>query len=116
MNLKMKNGFSLLEVAIVVILVVILTAAVLPSLNSRILNSVVQTTVQGLASDLRLAQQMALTQKDGYQYYGLQILTASACNSNPAGCYKILRFGTATIPPTLPIGTRTPATVFKGPV
>lgn len=77
-----------MEIVTVVVLIIILTGAMLPALDRQLSKSIVNMEAEKLVSELRLAQQMALTRRDGYQYYGLKIYP----NLGGYTGYKILRY------------------------
>jgi len=73
------QGFTLVELILVMVLVAILAAEVMPRLPDNTLNLSAQA--EQLASDIRLAQSMAMTRG---QRFGIKI------NANPTNTYQIV--------------------------
>jgi len=71
-----ENGFTLVELLIVVVIVSILTGALIPSFSTFIKNQNLKQAQQILLSDLRSVQNKASS--TGVNYWGINIPSASA--------------------------------------
>lgn len=69
----MKNspGLTFIEILVVIAIIVLLSAIITPRLNIALRQDNLENDAKKLASNIGLAQQYALGQRDGYRYYGL---------------------------------------------
>ncbi len=85
--MRNQDGFGLLELLLALAIMAILVAAALPNLQRYLAQRDLQQTARLLSTDLRLAQQYAVTQNEPY---GLQYTSASAQ-------YTLLRVSDGTV-------------------
>jgi type II secretion system protein H len=65
------TGFTLIELLIVIAIALIIAGAVVPHLDTSLTNKRLEIDAKKLASNISLAQQYAMGQKDGSRSYGI---------------------------------------------
>lgn len=69
--LRSARGFTLIELITVIAIILIIVGIITPRLSTSFKNQRLDSDAKKLASNLALAQNYAIGQKDGYRYYGV---------------------------------------------
>lgn len=84
-----KHGFTLMELLITIAVILILAGMLVPRLDMGFGRQKFEADLNKLVSNIALAQQYAMGQKDGHRYYGISFYT---------GGYRIIPYDDPKIP------------------
>lgn len=87
--LRSARGFTLIELIAVIAIILILVGIVAPRLSTSFRNQRLDSDAKRLVSNLVLAQNYAIGQKDGHRYYGVTFYNAG---------YRIIPYDDPSIP------------------
>jgi len=86
-----KRAFSLFELLLVIIIIVIMFGAITPMLGSFKRKEMLDASVSKLVIDLKLAQQFARVRRNGYEFYGIELYDNLGPDGDRSG-YKLVFF------------------------
>jgi len=93
-----KRGFTFLELIIVIFIMAVLALAVIPAYVTYLDRARLEGSSERLYLDLGDAYEMALSNKDGRFFYGIQLFGSGfAGGASTEWGYKLLRFNSALI-------------------
>lgn len=87
--MKKEKGFTLLELLVTIVIILILSGIVVPRLDTGFKNQRLDSDAKKLASNLTLAQNYAIGQRGGHRYYGISFYN---------GYYRIIPYDDEIVP------------------